>query len=70
MDKQRVLEALNTLRAELADASGLDATARANLERMTAAIEKQLQTGVAPEGEDDPLAVLLPIAPPSLISDF
>jgi outer membrane protein TolC len=56
MDKQRVLEALNTLRAELADASGLDAASRANLERMTAAIEEQLHTGVAPEGDDDSLS--------------
>jgi hypothetical protein len=56
MDKQRVLDALNTLRAELADATGLDESSRANLERVTEAIERQVHTGEPSEGEDDPLS--------------
>jgi hypothetical protein len=55
MDKQRVLEALNTLRAELADATGLDESSRANLERVTEAIERQVHTG-EPAEDDDPLS--------------
>jgi hypothetical protein len=45
MDKQRVLDALKTLRAELADAEGLDAASRAELERVTDDIERKLQAG-------------------------
>ena len=56
MDKQRVLDALNTLRAELADASGLDESSRANLERVTEAIERQVHSGAPAEGNDDSLS--------------
>ena len=43
MDKSRVLEALKTLRAELADAEDLDESSRAELERVTDDIEKQVK---------------------------
>jgi hypothetical protein len=49
MDKQRVLDALNTLRAELADADGLDAASRAELERVTDDVERQLHASVPVE---------------------
>lgn len=55
MDKQRVLEALHTLRAELADATGLDAASRASLQRVTEDIERQLHQG-PPAHDDEPLA--------------
>lgn len=56
MDKQRVLDALRTLRAELADASGLDESSRTNLESVTEAIERQVHAGAPAEGDDDPLS--------------
>ncbi|MCC6491531.1 MAG: DUF4404 family protein [Pirellulales bacterium] len=42
MDKKRVLEALDTLRVELADAQ-LDPASRAALEQAAADVERQLQ---------------------------
>lgn len=42
MDKQRVLDALKTLRSELANVEGLDPTSRSELERVTDDIEQQL----------------------------
>jgi hypothetical protein len=45
VDKNRVLEALKTLRAELADAQDLDAPSRAALEQVTDDIERQVQAG-------------------------
>ena len=62
MDKQRVLEALNTLRAELADAEGLDPASRAELERAAEDVERQLHARAAAEApaeteaSDEPLA--------------
>ena len=62
MDKQRILEALKTLRAELADAKGLDAASRAELERVTDDVERQLhaRTGgderAAETDDDEPLS--------------
>jgi hypothetical protein len=56
MDKQRVLEALNTLRAELADAQGLDASSRAELERVTDDLEQQLHAGPIAADDSEPLA--------------
>ena len=50
MDKQRVLDALNTLRAELADAAGLDAASRAELERVTDDVERQVRAAPAASG--------------------
>lgn len=51
MDKQRVLEALRTLRAELADAD-LDPASRASLEQATADIERQLNQN-RPIGDEE-----------------
>jgi hypothetical protein len=45
MDKNRVLEALKTLRAELADVSDVDEASRESLARVTDDIERQLQAG-------------------------
>jgi len=57
MDKQRVLDALATLRGELADAEGIDVGSRAELERVTDEIERLLQRDAAgPEDESEPLA--------------
>jgi hypothetical protein len=57
MDKQRVLDALKTLRAELADAEGLDAASRAELERVTDDIERKLHAGAPAEAHgEEPLA--------------
>jgi hypothetical protein len=57
MDKQRVLDALKTLRAELADAEGLDPSSRAELERVADDLERQLHTRPAEESHDaEPLA--------------
>ena len=57
MDKQRVLEALNVLRAELADAEGLDAASRAELERVTDDVERKLHAGESAKAEgDEPLS--------------
>jgi hypothetical protein len=57
MDKQRVLDALKTLRAELADAEGLDSASRTELERVTDDIERKLQTGARAEAQgEEPLA--------------
>jgi hypothetical protein len=57
MDKQRVLDALKTLRAELADAEGLDAASRVELERVTDDIERKLQAGAPAEAQgDEPLS--------------
>jgi hypothetical protein len=51
MDKRRVLEALKTLRAELADAEGLDESSRVALRQVTDDIELQLQRGAPLETE-------------------
>jgi hypothetical protein len=57
MDKRRVLEALQTLRAELADAEGLDQASRSELERVTDDVERQLRSGAPSTGDDsEPLA--------------
>jgi hypothetical protein len=57
MDKQRVLDALKTLRSELADAEGLDPSSRAELERVTDDVERQLRTGAPAVGDDsEPLS--------------
>jgi hypothetical protein len=57
MDKQRVLAALETLRAELADAEGLDEASRAQLERVTDDVERQLASGARARDDDsEPLA--------------
>ena len=60
MDKQRVLDALNTLRAELADAEGLDAASRAELERVTDDVERQVRAAPAAsrDAEADPASRL------------
>lgn len=52
MDKNRVLEALKTLRAELAGAEHLDEPSRAALQRVTDDIERQVQTGHSLAGAD------------------
>jgi hypothetical protein len=46
-----VLEALKTLRAELADASDLDEASRASLAQVTDDIERQVKAGKPLEGE-------------------
>lgn len=51
MDKNRVLEALKTLRAELADAPDLDEASRASLAQVTDDIERQVNAGKPLEGE-------------------
>lgn len=51
MDKQRVLEALRTLRAELADAD-LDPSSRAPLEQAAADIERQVNQDRPIGGEE------------------
>lgn len=51
MDKQRVLEALRTLRAELADAD-LDPSSRASLEQAAADIERQVNQDRPIGGEE------------------
>ena len=57
MDKQRVLAALETLRAELADAEGLDEASRAQLERVTDDVERQLASGATARDDDsEPLS--------------
>jgi hypothetical protein len=56
MDKQRILNALKTLRAELADAEGLDPASRAELERVTDDVERQLQGGASTPDDSEPLA--------------
>ncbi len=57
MDKQRILEALSVLRAELADAEGLDPASRAELNRVTDDIERKLHAGVPAEAQgDEPLS--------------
>jgi len=57
MDKHRVLQSLKTLRAELADAEGLDESSRRALEQLTDAIERQLESGETKrDDEGEPLA--------------
>jgi hypothetical protein len=53
MDKQRILDALNVLRAELADAEGLDAASREQLEQVTGDIERKLHAGATTTADDD-----------------
>lgn len=56
MDKHRVLDALHTLRAELADAD-LDPSSRAALEQATAEIERKLESDKPlPSGETDSMS--------------
>jgi hypothetical protein len=52
MDQKRVLEALETLKAELAGAE-VDPQTRETLERMAGDIQSRLESGAATEGEDD-----------------
>jgi hypothetical protein len=51
MDKNRVLEALRTVRAELAGTSELDEASRGELARLTDDIERQVNAGKELEGE-------------------
>jgi hypothetical protein len=51
MDKNRVLEALRTLRAELADAEDLSESSRRSLAQVTDDIERQVQAGKPMQGE-------------------
>jgi hypothetical protein len=52
MDKNRVLEALKTLRAELADAEDLDEPSRAALAQVTDDIERQVKAGAPLDSEE------------------
>ena len=54
MDKNRVLDALHTLQAELSGANTLDDASRQSLLAVTADIHRQLETGrsLAPEEEE------------------
>jgi hypothetical protein len=52
MDKQRVTEALETLRAELAQASQLDETSRTSIQRVIDDIEARLATDDAAREEE------------------
>ena len=52
MDKQRILEALNVLRAELADAEGLEDASRQELERVTGDIERKLHSDGTTAADD------------------
>ena len=55
MDKQRVIEALHTLRAELADAEQMDASSRAALAQVTADIQQKLEADEPLEMEEGDL---------------
>jgi hypothetical protein len=56
MDRKRVLEALETLKAELAGAD-VDPQTRETLERMAGDIQTRMEAGPADEGEaEEPLS--------------
>jgi hypothetical protein len=52
MDKNRVLDALNTLKAELSGANTLDDASRQSLLAITADIHRQLEAGGTLAGEE------------------
>jgi hypothetical protein len=53
VDKKRVLDALATLKAELAGDQDIDPQARETLERMAADVQARMESGAAPTGEDE-----------------
>ena len=55
MDKKRVLDALATLKAELAGAKEVDPQTRESIERMTGEIERRMQSADASQ-TDEPLS--------------
>jgi hypothetical protein len=56
VDKNRVLEALETLKAELAGAKDVDPHTRATLEQMVGDIHARLSTDAPATREDEPLS--------------